>query len=94
MDAFTFGLDVKPDSSMVIRSTLGNVRVRCDNQFCCTIHDYPLHAGQRPGESKWPVMHFIVLILSCYLCAVGARCCTWVSGCPALPARNVSWELE
>ena len=32
MDAFTFGLDVKPDSSMVITSTLGNVRVGP----CCT----------------------------------------------------------
>lgn len=37
VDAFTFGLDVKPDSSMVITSTLGNVRVgsRCTGNSRC-----------------------------------------------------------
>lgn len=39
VDAFTFGLDVKPDSSMVIRSTLGNVRVS--------------YTGECPGEFHW-----------------------------------------
>ena len=47
-----------PALSMAIRSTLGNIRVGCYNQ-CCTIYGHPLHPGQRPGESKWPVMHFI-----------------------------------
>lgn len=28
MDRFTFSLDVKPDTSMRIQSTLGNMRVR------------------------------------------------------------------
>jgi hypothetical protein len=48
VDAFTFGLDVKPDSSMTIRSTLGNVRA-----LDCTLpegHPYHQACGLRAGS--------------------------------------------